>query len=294
VNRVDPAEDQGSDFVQSLARGLAVVLAFDAAHPRLTLSEVARATGLNRAAARRFLLTLEHLGYVDSRDGLFSLRPRVLELGYTYLSSLSLREVAEPHVQRLAAEVGKSCSLGVLDGDDVVYLLRVARPRPMSVAISVGTRLPAHATSLGRAILAALPQADLDAYLGRVELTPFTSHTVTDRSVLRAELEAVRAQGWALTDQQVEPGLRSLAVPVRAGDGAVVAALNISANLTPDAPAQLQLLPPLQHAAAALEADLRCYPHAAAAVRPPVLSPSPHQREDPARVVPPWQLAERG
>jgi IclR family pca regulon transcriptional regulator len=262
VDPVDPEVEQGSDFVQSLARGLAVVLAFDGNHPRLTLSDVARATGLPRAAARRFLLTLVHLEYADFSDGLFSLRPKVLELGYTYLSSLSMPEVAEPHVQRLAAEVGESCSLGILDGDEVVYLLRAGRPRVMSVAISVGTRLPAYATSLGRVLLAALSPDALDAYLERVELQPYTPHTITDRDALRAELDRVRAQGWSLTDQQLEHGLRSLAAPVRARDGHVVAALNVSANTTPDGPQgpQDELLPPLQEAVAALESDLASYP----------------------------------
>src|SRR5688500_8804191 len=154
--------DRGPDFVQSLERGLAVIRAFDASHSELTLSEVAASTGVTRAAARRFLLTLAVLGYVRSDGRLFSLTPRVLELGYAYLSSFSLPDVAEPHLEALVAEVNESSSVSVLDGDDVVYIARVPTSRIMTVAISVGTRFPAYATSMGRVLLAGLSDADLD------------------------------------------------------------------------------------------------------------------------------------
>src|SRR3954465_6633270 len=180
--------DRGSYFVQSLERGLAVIRAFDAEHPELTLSDVARATGLTRAAARRFLLTLTDLGYVRSDGRLFMLTARVLELGYAYLSALSLPEVAEPHLEALVAEVRESSSLSVLDGDDIVYVARVPTSRIMRVAINVGTRFPAYATSMGRVQLAGLPEAELDAYLERAELRRLTPHTLSEAGALRAEL----------------------------------------------------------------------------------------------------------
>src|SRR4051794_9823178 len=180
--------DRGSYFVQSLERGLAVIRAFDAEHPELTLSDVARSTGLTRAAARRFLLTLADLGYVRSDGRMFSLTARVLELGYAYLSSLSLPEVAEPHLERLVAEVRESSSVSVLDGDDIVYVARVPTSRIMTVAINVGTRFPAYATSMGRVLLAGLTDDEIEAYLGRVTLDRLTSRTVLTVAALRAEL----------------------------------------------------------------------------------------------------------
>src|SRR6476619_7621189 len=161
-------EWRAAHFVQSLGRGLAVIRAFDEQHPELTLSDVARSTGLTRAAARRFLLTLCDLGYVRSDGRWFSLTPRVLELGYAFLSSLSLTDVAEPHMERLVAEVHESSSVSVLDGADIVYVARVPTSRIMTVSINVGTRFPAYATSMGRVLLAEHP--DLDGYLERVEL----------------------------------------------------------------------------------------------------------------------------
>src|SRR5512139_1746855 len=155
------ATGRGQDFVQSLERGLAVIRAFDRDHPELTLSEVATATGVTRAAARRFLLTLAELGYVRSDGRLFALTPRVLELGYAYLSSMSLPEVAEPHLEALVATVNESSSVSVLDGTDVVYVARVPTSRIMTVSISVGTRFPAYATSMGRVLLAGLDDAEL-------------------------------------------------------------------------------------------------------------------------------------
>ena len=171
---------RGEHFVQSLERGLAVIRAFGPEDPELTLSDVARRTGLTRAAARRFLLTLADLGYVRSDGRLFALTPRVLELGYAYLSSLSLPEVAEPHLERLAAEVRESSSVSVLDGDEIVYVGRVPTSRIMRVAINVGTRFPAYATSMGRVLLAALEPEALDAYLARAEIRPLTARAIAD------------------------------------------------------------------------------------------------------------------
>jgi len=251
--------DRGSHFVQSLERGLAVIRAFDTEHPELTLSDVARETGLTRAAARRFLLTLADLGYVRSDGRLFALTARVLELGYAYLSALSLPEVAEPHLEALVAEVRESSSLSVLDGDDIVYVARVPTSRIMRVAINVGTRFPAYATSMGRVQLAGLSDDDLTAYLKRVKLKPLTAHTLATEAELRGELARIRAQGWALVDQELEEGLRSVAVPIRDRDGAVVAAVNVSAHAsraTKDI-VRKTLLPPLLETASRIESDLR-------------------------------------
>ncbi|MDR7273717.1 IclR family transcriptional regulator domain-containing protein [Catenuloplanes atrovinosus] len=246
-------------FVQSLERGLAVIRAFDAAHPELTLSEVARICDLTRAAARRFLLTLADLGYVHTDGRLFRLSPRVLELGYAYLSSISLPEVAEPHLERLVAEVRESSSVSVLDGDDVVYVARVPTSRIMTVSINVGTRFPAYVTSMGRVLLAAVPEAALDDYLSRVELRKLTPRTTTGETALRAELARVRAQGYAIVDQELEEGLRSMAVPVRDRNGGVIAAVNVSVHASRTSVDALRrdLLPPLLAAAARIEADLR-------------------------------------
>jgi IclR family transcriptional regulator, pca regulon regulatory protein len=245
-------------FVQSLERGLAVIRVFDAAHPELTLSDVARATGLTRAAARRFLHTLVDLGYMRTDGRLFSLRPRILELGYAYLSGLTLTEIALPHMESLVARVHESCSVSVLDGDDVVYVARVPTKRIMTVAINVGTRFPAYATSMGRVMLAAQPQAWIDSYLATTRFASLTRSTVTDAKKLAAVLRQVARQGYALVDQELEVGLRSIAVPVRGGDGTVVAAMNTSIHVSHgDADAvRRNLLPPLLAAAAAVEADL--------------------------------------
>ncbi|NJP23889.1 helix-turn-helix domain-containing protein [Microbispora sp. SCL1-1] len=247
------------EHVQSLARGLAVIRAFDAASPELTLSDVARKTGLTRAAARRFLLTLADLGYVRTDGRLFSLSPRVLELGYAYLSSLSLPEVALPHLERLVAEVHESASVSVLDDTDIVYVARVPTARIMRVTIAIGTRFPAYCTSMGRVLLAGLPPEELDAYFTRAGLERLTSHTTTSPVALRAALDLVRTQGWAMVDQELEEGLRSIAAPIRDHGGRVVAAVNISshASRTTVESARRDLLPPLLATAARIEADLR-------------------------------------
>jgi IclR family pca regulon transcriptional regulator len=266
TNIMDASADQTangagrpSEFVQSLQRGLAVIRAFDAEHQQMALAEVARATGLNRATARRFLLTLMELGYVSSSNGRFSLRPRVLELGYPYLSSLGLPELAPPHMERLTAAVNESCSISVLDDTDIVYVVRVPTRRIMSITLSVGTRLPAYATSMGRVLIAALPDDELEALLSKLELRPLTSRTVTDIDELRRQLYRVRAQGYALVDQELEDGLRSIGVPIRDGSGRVAAALNVSVHATRASVTVLRrdVLPLALEAAEAIEADLR-------------------------------------
>ena len=250
---------QNSDFVQSLERGLAVIRAFDAEHRELALSEVARLTGLTRAAARRFLLTLVKLGYVNFSHGRFSLRPRVLELGYAYLSSLSLPEVALPHMEALVAQVNESCSIAVLDETDIVYVARVPTRRIMSITLAVGTRLPAFVTSMGRVLLAGLPDEELEERLARIEMTPLTSRTVTDKATLREILTTVARQGYAATDQELEEGLRSIAVPLRTTSGTVTAALNLSIHASRASMAALRrdFLPLALRTATAIEEDLR-------------------------------------
>ncbi|MEV4808953.1 IclR family transcriptional regulator [Micromonospora avicenniae] len=251
------------EFVQSLERGLAVIRAFDAEHPQLTLSDVARTTGLTRAAARRFLLTLVELGYVHTDGRLFSLRPRILELGYAYLSSLSLPEVAQPHMEALVAQVHESCSVSVLDGGEVVYVARVPTKRIMTVGISVGTRFPAYATSMGRVLLAAQPADWLDDYLAEAELRPLTRRTVTDPAKLRIVLKRIAAQGYAIVDQELEEGLRSLAAPIRGDNGSVIAAVNVSAHASRGSSETIrkELLPPLLATAERIEQDLRAGPN---------------------------------
>jgi IclR family pca regulon transcriptional regulator len=253
-----PAADRAPHFVRSLERGLAVIRAFDADHPELTLSEVARDCGLTRAAARRFLLTLADLGYVRADGRVYRLTPRVLELGYSYLSSFSLAQIAAPHLEQLVDNTRESSSLCVLDGDDIVYVARVPARRIMTVAVTVGTRFPAHVTSVGRVILAHLPEAEIEVRLARVELTPLTARTIDSVAVLRTELERVRRQGYALVDQELEEGLRSIAAPVRDRGGEVVAAVNIpvQAGRTTLAALRRDLLPPLLETVAGIEADL--------------------------------------
>ena len=245
--------------MQSLERGLSVIRAFDAEHRELGLSEVARATGLTRAAARRFLLTLVELGYVHFDGSRFSLRPRVLELGFAYLSSLTLPEVAEPHMEALVAKINESSSISVLDDTDIVYVARVPTRRIMSITLAVGSRLPAYATSMGRVLLAALPAAECEKRLARIEVRPLTPRTVKDHDALRAVLDQVRREGCAVTDQELEQGLRSAAVPLHDASGTVVAALNVSVHASRATMAELRarFLPPLREAAAAIDAELR-------------------------------------
>ncbi|HEX3493704.1 MAG TPA: IclR family transcriptional regulator C-terminal domain-containing protein [Streptosporangiaceae bacterium] len=248
-----------SDFVQSLDRGLAVIRAFGPDREQLTLSEVAAATKLTRAAARRFLLTLVSLGYVRSDGRKFSLRPRVLELGYAYLSGLALPDVAAPHMEELVARLHESCSISVLDGQHVVYVVRVPTKRIMTVAISVGTRFPAYATSMGRVLLAALPPDELERYLAEAKLEPLTDRTVTDADRLRELLAEVAEQGYAIVDQELEEGLRAVAAPIRGAPDVGMAAINVSAHAARVSMEALRenILPALLETATQIEADLR-------------------------------------
>jgi len=252
------AAGRRTDFVQSLDRGLAVIRCFSSEHPSLTLSEVAERTGLTRAAARRFLLTLQELGYVGSSGRQFSLRPRVLALGYAYLSSFSVSQIAQPHLEDLAEQLHESCSVSVLDGDDLVYVARASANRIMTIALTVGTRLPPYPTSMGRILLAHLPEPELDAYLRRTTMRKLTEHTITDPGELRKVLAGARSKGWAAVDQELEAGVRSIACPIRDSSGKVVAAINSSAHAArvPMRALEKQFLPRLQEAARQIDSEL--------------------------------------
>lgn len=216
--------------LQSLERGIAVLQVFSQERPALTLSDVARHTGITRATARRILLTLEKLGHVRSDGRLFSLTPRVLTLGWAYLSSLNLWEIAQPLMEDLVARTHESTSAATLDVPDIVYVARVPTRRIMTIALGVGTRLPAHATSMGRVLLAALPEPELERYLAEQTFERFTKKTITEPDKLRAAVAACRKQGWACADEELEIGLRSIAAPIKRGDGETIAALNVSAS----------------------------------------------------------------
>ncbi|MEZ5668339.1 MAG: IclR family transcriptional regulator C-terminal domain-containing protein [Alphaproteobacteria bacterium] len=223
------APERSGDFVGSLARGLAVIQAFGADASRMTLTEVAERTGLTRAAARRFLLTLHQLGFVAYDGKFFALTPKVLSLGFSYLSSLDFWEATRPYLEDVTHALNESCSAAVLDGADVVYVARsAARHRIMSVVLRIGSRLPAHATSMGQVLLGALGEREWQAYCAKAQLSRFTSRTLTDPAALLQRVRATREHGYALVDQELEEGLRSIAVPICDGRGAPMAAINIS------------------------------------------------------------------
>jgi IclR family transcriptional regulator, pca regulon regulatory protein len=247
--------EESPDFVQSLARGLSVVRAFDREHPALSLSEVAARVGLARAVARRCLLTLQHLGYVGTRGRSFFLLPRVLELGYSYLSSLDLTDLAQRSMEDLSRQIGESCSMAVLDAHDIVYVVRVPVRRVMNMALSVGARLPAFATSMGRVVLADFAEDRLEQWLTGARLRAITPHTKATPSALRDELERVRQQGYAMVAQELELGLLSIAVPVRDTNRHAVAGLNVSMPYA-DSNRQLavkRVLPALREAQTSIE-----------------------------------------
>jgi IclR family pca regulon transcriptional regulator len=217
------------DHIRSLARGLDVILGFSKNRPRMTLSQVAEVTGLSRPTARRMLLTLEAEGYASSDGKTFALTPRVLALGYAYLSSLNLTEIAQPYMEAVVEQTDEGCSLATLDQTEVVYVTRVPTHRISSITLATGTRLPAHATSMGHVLLAGLTEPELERYLAQADLRPLTGHTITRAEDLVARVELVRRQGFAIVDQELEHGLRSVAAPVRDSNGRVIAALALSA-----------------------------------------------------------------
>jgi IclR family pca regulon transcriptional regulator len=218
------------DFMTSLARGLAVLRAFSDSRKPQTIAQISQQTGIPRAAVRRCLHTLRQLGYVEAELNNFSLRPKILTLGYAYLSSTPLTIAAQPCLDGVSKALGESSSLAVLEEDQVLYVGRAATSRVMSVSLSAGSRLPAYCTSLGRVLLAHLPQDELDAYLARTALLPKTEHTITDETRLREVLAQVRRDGYAINNEELELGLRSIAVPVRGASGRVLAALNVGAQ----------------------------------------------------------------
>jgi IclR family transcriptional regulator, pca regulon regulatory protein len=223
---VKAAEDK--DYVQSLERGLAVILAFSDKHPRLTLGQLAELTGLSRPTVRRLVLTLERLGYVREEGRAFELTPHVLALGYAFTSSLNLTELAQPHMEEVTEVTGHTISLAALDGEDAVFLLRVPSRRAMAHLLLTGTRLPAFASAIGRVLLAGLPDNDVDAFLRHARLTRLTARTETDPVRLREIVGRVRGQGWEVVDQELEEGVRSFSAPVLASGGRVIAALGMS------------------------------------------------------------------
>ncbi|NYI04473.1 IclR family transcriptional regulator domain-containing protein [Allostreptomyces psammosilenae] len=261
---VDPTAaakaELGPRYLQSLARGLAVLTATGgAADGPMPLTAVAEATGLARATARRSLIALERLGYVEAVPPGFRPTPRVLELGYAHLSGLGFVEIVRPHLARLAETVHESASIAVLAGDDIRYVARQPVTRIVGVDITVGTRFPAYPTSMGRVLLAGLPPAERADRLRRADLVPLTPRTVTSADLLAAILERVAREGHAMVDEELEVGLRSVAVPLRDRDGTVVAALNVAAHAGRGTPEETlrTVLPPLREAATAIEADLR-------------------------------------
>ncbi|AEA28619.1 IclR family transcriptional regulator C-terminal domain-containing protein [Pseudonocardia benzenivorans] len=252
-----PREGTGPDFIEALARGLDVIRAFPPGRPVMSLSDVATATGLARPTARRILLTLEELGYVRVDGNGFALTPRVLDLGVAYVRSMGLWDVARPHMERLVARTNESCSIAQLDGSDIVYVARVAVPKIVSLAVQIGTRFPALQTSLGKVQLAALAPDELERVLAeptRSGLVPRWQPGVEERD---AELREVRARGWALTDEQLTLGIRSVAAPLRDGDGRVIAGINVNTHAA-ETPVETLLehhLPALLQVAGDISAD---------------------------------------
>jgi IclR family pca regulon transcriptional regulator len=262
-----PREGTGPDFIEALARGLEVIAAFEPGKPAMSLTEVATATGLARPTARRILLTLEELGYVRSAGGSFSLTPRVLGLGVAYVRSMGLWDVARPHMERLVARTNESCSIAQLDGSDIVYVARVAVPKIVSLVVQIGTRFPALQTSLGKVQLAALSPEELEKTLAEPTRSGLVPRWQPGRAERDAELREVRARGWALTDEQLAPGIRSVAAPLRDGNGRVIAGINVNCHAAETSVERLieHHLPLLLQAAGEISADfarLETVPHA--------------------------------
>mgnify|MGYP001282436926 FL=1 len=236
-------------FVQSFARGLEVIEAFGQA-PTMTLTEIAEATGLSRATVRRFVHTLVKLGYVRANEKHFALTPKIMNLGFAYLASQPLVELVDPVLTNLSKELGQSTSVSVLDGTDVVYIARQETTSIMRINITVGTRFPAYATSMGRVLLAGLDEAQLDEYFATADIQEVTDYTITDEAALRAEFDKIRKQGYAVVKEELEVGLASVAVPIRNRAGTTVAAMNTSVAVTRQSPEDLTELVPALLAAA--------------------------------------------
>lgn len=226
----DIGRGAGPDFIEALARGLDVLRSFRAGSPALTLSEIAAVTGLARPTVRRILITLEQLGYVRADGRGYALTPRVLELGMAYVHSLNMWQVAQPHLEKLVAQTNESSSMAQLDGSDIVYVARVAVPKIVTLGVTIGTRFPAPATSMGKVLLAALPPASVPEVLAEPGRSGITPRRQPSAAELESTLREVRAKGWALADQDLAPGIRSVATGVRDGDGRVVAAVNVTVH----------------------------------------------------------------
>jgi IclR family transcriptional regulator, pca regulon regulatory protein len=250
--------ERDPDFVQSLARGLDVLRAFDAAHPALTLTEVARRTELTRATARRLLLTFQTLGYMTSDGKLFELTPRVLDLGYAYVSSLQLPEIAQPYMEALSESVSESVSVAVLDGHDIVYVARVPTKHVMSISLALGSRLPAAVTSLGRVLLAGLPAVEFEAFLATASWIPRTTRTIRFPDELRHVVSECRKLGFAVVDEELEDNVRSVAAPLTDRRGKVIGALNVGTSAARVSLADLheRIVPELLASAHAISARL--------------------------------------
>lgn len=250
--------DDSPDFIEAIARGLDVIRAFKAGQPAMSLAAVAAASELPRPTARRILLTLEQLGYVRQVESSgYELTPRVLDLGMSYVLSHGLWEIARPHMEALVARTGESSSIAQLDGPDIVYVARVAVPKIVTLSVTIGTRFPAMPTSLGKVLLAALPLADAERVLAEPSRSGISPRWLPDAADRAAALREVRARGWALTDEQLAPGIRSVAVPLRDGDGRVIAALNVNSHAA-ETPLDVligQHLPLLIQTAGAISAD---------------------------------------
>jgi IclR family pca regulon transcriptional regulator len=258
--------DDSPDFIEAIARGLDVIRAFGPGRPVMSLASVAAASDLPRPTARRILLTLEQLGYVRQAGGSsgsgqpgggYELTPRVLDLGMSYVLSRGLWEVARPHMEALVAQTREPTSIAQLDGSDIVYVARVAVPKIVTLAVTIGTRFPAMQTSLGKVLLAALPLAEAERVLAEPSRSGITTRWQPDAAERAAALREVRARGWALTDEQLAPGIRSVAVPLRDGEGRVIAALNVNSHAA-ETPLDVLIgrhLPPLLQAAGSISAD---------------------------------------
>lgn len=245
------------DFIEALARGLDVLRAFDRERPELSLADVAGRAELARPTARRILITLTELGYVRSAEGAYSLTPRVLELGMAYVTASNIWELSRPHLVELSQQTRESCSIAQLDGSDIVYVSRAAVPKLVALSVSIGTRFPAVQTSLGKVLLADLAPAELDRVLALASRSDVVATWSPSRAEIDAELRQVRAKGWALTDQQLAPAIRSIAAPIRNGHGEVVAALNVNTHALETTVETLidEHLPHLLRSASAISAD---------------------------------------
>lgn len=245
------------NFIQSLEKGLTVIRAFNADNPSYTLAEIARETGLSRASARRIVLTLQALGYVGTTGRTYHLLPKVLELGYAYLSSFGLTGIAQPHLDRLNTEVQEGCSLGVLSEGDVVYIARAQSRRIMSMYFSIGARLDAAATAIGRVLLSGLSDEELEKYFAAYPPKKHTPLTVTSVPELIEAIRQIRAQGWGVVDQELEIGFRTAAAPIRNREGKIVAAINVGAHASRISQEEMvsKIVPQVLETARAIETD---------------------------------------